>query len=139
MVIAPGCDCPMRRSLLNAMKTPPDPHDPLLDPLLDCLRPPSTPPLAHEVWSRIAASDAGAGDAREPGLLAAIEAIFRQPAFVVVFVVACGLFGLLLAEMRVSRMHEVRDIQLVQSYMRLIDPLLVASDSTASNKNVGTP
>ena len=62
----------------------------------------------------------------------AIEAVFRQPAFVATFLVACSLFGLLLAEIRVSHMHRARDVQLVQSYMKLIDPLLAASDAPAT-------
>jgi len=116
------------------MNSPPDP----LDHLLDKLRPPPTAPLAREVWSRIAAADNQASTTPlHPGLWATIEAVFRQPAFAVAFVVACGLFGLLLAEMRVSRMHEARDVQLVQSYIRLIDPLLAAP--TLASNNPVTP
>ena len=122
---------PGRRSLDEAMKTPQDPHDPILDPLLDQLRPPPQPPLNREVWSRIAATSDRMGVPRQPGLWAAIEAVFRQPAFVAAFIVACGLFGLLLAEIRVSQMHRERDVQLVQSYMKLIDPLLAASNAPA--------
>ena len=118
------------------MKSPPDPTDPMIDPLLDRIQPPPAAPLAREVWSRIAAGDA---ETSRPGLLATIEALFRQPAFAIVFVVACGLFGLLLAEMRVSRMHEARDEQLVKSYMRLIDPLLVASDARSADEIGRTP
>lgn len=108
-----------------ANETPPNP----LDPLLDQLRPPHTAPIANEVWSRIAGEDRDT--VARTGLWAVIEATFRQPAFALAFVVACGLFGLLLAEMRVSRSHADRDVQLVQSYMRLIDPLLAAQDGSA--------
>ena len=139
MMIAPGCTCIREWSPSNAMKTPHDPTDPILDPLLKRIQPPPTAPLAREVWSRIAASDAEGVDATRPGFWAAIEAVFRQPAFAFAFVVACGLFGLLLAEMRVSRMHEARDVQLVKSYMQLIDPLLVASDMSAVEKTGRTP
>lgn len=121
------------------MNPPHDPTDPMIDPLLDRIQPPAAAPLAREVWSRIAAGGAETFEPSRPGLLAAIEAMFRQPAFAIVFVVACGLFGLLLAEMRVSRMHEARDEQLVKSYMRLIDPLLVASDVKAADEIGRTP
>lgn len=121
------------------MKTPHDPIDPILDPLLNRIQPPPTAPLAREVWSRVAAGGSDAAEPARPGLLAAIEAVFRQPAFAFAFVVACGLFGLLLAEMRVSRMHEARDVQLVKSYMRLIDPLLVASDTKTAGEIGRTP
>ncbi|HEY5551841.1 MAG TPA: hypothetical protein VIK52_08130 [Opitutaceae bacterium] len=121
------------------MKTPPDPTDPTFEPLLNRIQPPPTAPLAREVWSRIAAGGSEAPESARPGLLAAIEAVFRQPAFAFAFVVACGLFGLLLAEMRVSRMHEARDVQLVQSYMRLIDPLLAVSDTAARIRTEDMP
>jgi hypothetical protein len=91
------------------------------------------------VWSRIAAAEVEGNSARERGVWAAIESVFRQPAFALAFVVACGLFGLLLAEMRVSRLHEERDVKLVQSYMRLIDPLIAVSDATSSSQNGRTP
>jgi hypothetical protein len=139
MMIAPGCTRTREWSHSNAMKTPHDPTDPILDPLLERIQPPPTAPLSREVWSRIAACDGDAVDAARPGFLAAIEAVFRQPAFALAFVVACGLLGLLLAEMRVSRMHEERDVQLVKSYMHLIDPLLVASDMSAVEKTGRTP
>lgn len=116
-----------------------DPNDPMIDPLLDRIQPPPAAPLAREVWARISAGEDEITAPSRPGLLAAIEALFRQPAFAIVFVVACGLFGLLLAEMRVSRIHQARDEQLVKSYMHLIDPLLVASDSRSTDEIGRTP
>jgi hypothetical protein len=55
-----------------------------------------------------------------------VETIFLRPAFAAVFVAACVLLGLFLAEVRVSRLHHDRDAQLLDSYRRLIDPLLTA-------------
>jgi hypothetical protein len=121
------------------MKPPHDPTDPMIDPMLNLIQPPPAAPLAREVWARISAGEDETSAVARPGLIAAFETICRQPAFAVVFVVACGLFGLLLAEMRVSRMHEARDEQLVKSYMRLIDPLLVASDTKIAEELGRTP
>lgn len=90
---------------------PPDPLDPLLD---RWGKPPAFRPLAAEARARL----------RTPGREA--ETIFLRPAFAAVFVAACVLLGLFLAEVRVSRLHHDRDAQLLQSYRRLIDPLLSA-------------
>lgn len=92
----------------------PAPHDPL-DPLLDRWgKPPPFRPLVGEVRARVRAP---AGET---------ETIFLRPAFAAVFVAACVLLGLFLAEVRVSRLHRDRDAQLLDSYRRLIDPLLTA-------------
>lgn len=134
MLDAPGCIIPGKETDNMANESPPDP----LDPLLGRLSPPRTAPIGKEVWSRIAGNDREARS--RSGLWAAIESVFRQPAFALAFVVACGLLGLLLAEMRVSRTHAERDVQLVRSYMQLIDPLLAAQDvasTEAGRKETG--
>lgn len=59
-----------------------------------------------------------------------MEAGFAQPAFAFVFVTACVLLGLLLAEIRLSRLQADRNMQLARSYVRLIDPLLENPAST---------
>ena len=41
-----------------------------------------------------------------------------------VFIAACMLLGLFLAEVRLARLHAERGTQIAQSYLRLIDPLL---------------
>lgn len=73
------------------------------------------------MWRRIRATPA-----RETpnGWWARVEAVFAPPAFAFVFVTACVLLGLFLAEVRLSRLHAERNMQLARSYLRLIDPLL---------------
>jgi hypothetical protein len=51
----------------------------------------------------------------------------------VAFVAACTLLGLFLAEVRLSRLRSEHDAQLVQSYLRLIDPLLDTAATTPSD------
>lgn len=91
--------------------SPPDPLDPLLD---RWGQPPALRPLAADLRTRLA----------KPA--PAPETIFLRPAFAALFVAACVLLGLFLAEVRVSRLHLDRDAQLLDSYRRLIDPLLTA-------------
>ena len=57
------------------------------------------------------------------------EAGYHRASFAAAFVVACALLGLFLAELRVSRLHRDRDHQLAESYLRLIDPLLLAASN----------
>lgn len=108
-------------------------NDPL-DPLLDRWRktpPPMPGSIAPEVWRRIAIAEESEPDA--PSLWARIEAAFRQPAFAATFIAACTLCGLFLAEVRVSHRQAERNVQIVQSYLRLIDPLI---DNNASTQTV---
>jgi hypothetical protein len=101
------------------MHTPHDPLDPLLERWRDA-PPPLPGPLAPEVWRRISLGE----PAVQPSLLARMEAAFAQPSFAVAFVTACVLFGLFMAEVRVSRLEAERNTQLARSYLHLIDPLL---------------
>lgn len=103
------------------MSSDPDPIDPLLN-RWRAVRPPSPPrdALATEVWRRIADAES----AGEASLFARIEAAFSRPSFAFAFVAACTLFGLFLAEVRVSRVQAQRNLQLAQAYIQLIDPLL---------------
>lgn len=94
---------------------PPDPLDPLLD---RWGQPPAFSPLAPDLHRRL----------KPPAPLG--ETIFLRPAFAAVFIAACVLLGLFLAEVRVSRLHQDRDAQLLDSYRRLIDPLLTAVPPT---------
>jgi hypothetical protein len=107
------------------MHPPPDPLDSLLDHLRDTPEPP--PHLRQEVWRRIAVVE---NEADRSGFWARIEAAFAVPSFSVAFVAVCMLLGLFLAEARLSRMHAERSVQLAQSYLRLIDPLV--DEPTAS-------
>ena len=91
---------------------PPDPLDPLLD---RWGKSPPIRPLRADLHLRLQVAPS-----------AAAETIFLRPAFAAVFLAACVLLGLFLAEVRVSRMHHDRDAQLLDSYRRLIDPLLTA-------------
>ena len=58
------------------------------------------------------------------GWWARLESVFAQPSFAVAFVTACLLFGLFLAEVRLSRLQADRSAQLAGSYLRLVAPLL---------------
>src|SRR5262245_30065348 len=112
------------------------PNDPL-DSLLERWRQATPNPpdrLEQEVWRRVAA-DEFRPEAR-PGLLAYVEAMFSRAAFTATFVAACTLLGLFLAERRVSHQQAERTVRVVQSYLRLVDPMLDAQgdDSDALPK-----
>lgn len=96
------------------MHSSPDPLDPWLD---RWGRPPTSPALSAEVHRRLASL---APTRSRP------DSLFLRPAFAAVFIAACVLLGLFLAEVRLSRLHRERDRELMQSYRRLIDPLLSA-------------
>ncbi len=104
------------------MATVPDPLDPLLDRWRSSLPPaPTADALSHEVWRRIADAEV---TPVAPGFWGRIEAAFSRPSFAFAFVAACTLFGLFLAEIRVSRQQAQRNLQLAQAYIQLIDPLI---------------
>ena len=94
---------------------------------------PAQDPLAPEVWRRVAQA---AGPQRRrrtrTGWWRALDLVFARASFATAFVIACALLGLFLAEMRVSRLHRERDHQLAESYLRLIDPLLLAASTPPS-------
>lgn len=105
-----------------AMASAPDPLDPLLDRWKAVSPPAPTPEaLSQEVWRRIADAEASNADS---GFFGRIEAAFSRPSFAFAFVAACTLFGLFLAEVRVSRQQAQRNVQIAQAYIQLIDPLL---------------
>lgn len=106
---------------------PPDPLDPL-DELLERSRrdiPPQPGSVSPEVWRRIEAAETK----RPRGWLEQLHGVFARPSFSVTFVAACMLLGLFLAEVRSSRLQAERSVQLAQSYLRLIDPLLGEKDA----------
>jgi hypothetical protein len=103
------------------MQTPPsDPLDPIFVRARSAA-PPRISSVAPEVWQRIHATQVVG---RRTGWWARLEAAFAQPSFAVAFVTACMLFGLFLAEMRLSRLQADRNAQLARSYVRLVAPLL---------------
>jgi hypothetical protein len=115
------------------MPSAPDPLDPLLSRWSTAQPPaPSSEILANEVWRRIADSEAIAED-HSPWRR--LEAVFSRPSFAACFVAACTLFGLFLAEVRMSHIQAQRNVQLAQAYIRLIDPLLETT-AVAPNVNV---
>lgn len=119
------------------MSSPRDPLDSLLDQLR-MVRPPASAheELTKEVWRRIADADVAQA---ETGFAARVEATFRRPSFAFAFVAACTVFGLFLAEVRVSRQQAQRNVQLAQAYLQLIDPLVsesVASNAAPSTRNI---
>lgn len=104
------------------MNTPPDPLDPLLDRWSKI--PEAPPRLSAEVWHRIALTE---GESDQPaGWWATVETWFARPSFAVMFVAACAMTGLFLAEVRVNHLQRARSEQLARSYLQLIDPLLTA-------------
>jgi hypothetical protein len=112
--------------LLISMPTPPDPLDTLLNQWEQ--RTPQTPSLKTEVWRRVALAD-------EPvrrSLWERVHAVFARPSFAAAFIAACVLLGLFLAEVRRSEVQTQYNRELMQSYLRLIDPLLEAADSNTS-------
>jgi hypothetical protein len=102
------------------MQPPPDPLEPLLE-RARAAAPRLEVSLVSEVWRRIRATRTAAA---RPGWLARLETVFERPSFAVAFMAACVLFGLFLAEMRLSRLQADHNAQLARSYLRLIDPLL---------------
>ena len=111
------------------MHPPSDPLDPLLERWRDA-PPPLPEHLTAEVWRRIAAAET---PELHLSLFARVEAVFARPSFAVAFVAACTLLGLFLAEVRLSRLQTEHNTQLVQSYLRLIDPLLDTAATTRSD------
>ena len=110
---------PESHSLLE-MKSKPDPIDELLDSWE--IEQIEHPRLSQRVWSRVASED---GESPVlPGFFKLVQSILGRPIYAAAFVVGCVLFGLLLAEVRVSQQHAQRGAQLAESYKQVIDPLL---------------
>jgi len=118
------------------MQTPPnDPLDTLLDRLGQAT--PNSERLEPEVWRRIAVADDL--DAAEPSLFTRIKAVFARPSFSIAFAAACVLLGLFLTELRTSHRQAQHNLQLVQGYLRLVDPLLdpeLSTPATRSSENL---
>ena len=111
------------------MSSAPDPLDALIARSRSVQPPLPAPETLHqEVWRRIADAEIGA----EPTHWGRVEAVFTRPSFAAMFVAACTVFGLFLAEVRVSRMQAERNVQLAQAYIQLIDPLLDGAAMQAS-------
>jgi hypothetical protein len=102
------------------MKTPPDPLDSLLDKWSQTPAPPQN--LKTEIWRRIAVEE---GRQDDSGVLSFLNTLFGQRAFAGLFVAACVLLGLFLAEFRLTKIHADRSTQLAKNYLQLIDPLLI--------------
>ncbi|MFT3783033.1 MAG: hypothetical protein QM790_13575 [Nibricoccus sp.] len=101
------------------METPKDPLDSLLDQWEKAT--PQTERIESEVWRRIAVAD----DADPaPTLLERLKTIFGRPSFSIAFGAACVLLALFLVQLRSSHRQAEHNRQLVQSYLRLVDPLL---------------
>jgi hypothetical protein len=105
---------------ITPMSAPDDPLDPLLERWRSA--PPPVPSVAAEVRRRLRAAPA-------PGFLERLAADIARPAFAFLFIAACALLGLFLAELRISRLQAARNRQLAESYVRLIDPTYSGSSS----------
>lgn len=97
----------------------PAPSDPL-DDLFNAYPPP--PPLAADFKAQVQQRLAAAPAAPGPRWWRAIDRVFAQPAFATVFVCACVLLGLLLAEIRSGVERNRTHARVVQSYLQLINP-----------------
>jgi len=115
----------------------PPPSDPL-DNLLDRWGKTTPAPdhLEPEVWRRIAVAESPDDDRPEiaPNLLTRIKTIFARPSFSIAFAAACVLLGLFLTQLRTSHRHAENNRQLVQSYLRLVDPLLEQEPNTTAKR-----
>jgi hypothetical protein len=131
-VAAPSARFHLVRFLSMQSPTPPDPLDSLLDQWAR-QTPPSPEPLAPEVWRRIAMAE----EPVKRSVWERLHAVFARPSFAAAFVAACVLLGLFLAEARRSRVQAEYNRELMQSYLRLIDPLLEAADRTNSVGETG--
>lgn len=80
------------------------------------------PRLRGRVWSRIANEDKE--PAALPSFFRLVQGILSRPIYATVFVLACVLGGLLLAELRVVHLQAERNGQLAESYKQVIDPLI---------------
>lgn len=117
------------------MTPTPDPLDPLLERWRSAPPPPpSAEELSLEVWRRIADAE---GQAAETGWFTRLETTFSRPSFAFAFVAACMLLGLFLAEVRLSRQQQQRNMQLAHAYIQLIDPLL--QDTATASATSGAP
>ena len=106
-----------------------DSNDPLHELLMRTDRAPQPPPgLAAEVRRQIAVNRS----LPEAGWWARFEAVFARPSFAAAFVAACVLFGLFLAEARLSRLHAARSAQVARTYVQLIDPLVSGVNATVN-------
>jgi hypothetical protein len=101
------------------MQPPKDPLDTLLDRWGQAT--PTPDRLDSEVWRRIAVTD---NLDASPGFIERIKTIFARPSFTIAFATACVLLALLLVQVRITHQQAQRNLQLVQSYLRLVDPLL---------------
>jgi hypothetical protein len=112
------------------MQPPKEPLDNLLDRWGQTA--PAPDRLEHEVWRRIAVVDSPDTDkpAIPTSLLAHIKAMFARPSFSIAFAAACVLLGLFLVEVRTSNRQAQQNLQLVQSYLRLVDPLLAPGQNS---------
>jgi len=112
------------------MQTPKDPLENLLDRWGQAT--PSPEHLEPEVWRRIAVAD----EDEAPSFFARVKTVFARPSFSIAFAVACVSLGLFLTELRISHQQTQHNRQLVQSYLRLVDPLLDAYPATPAANSV---
>lgn len=107
------------------MSPAPDPLDAALQALsAETPRQPGS--VQREVWRRLAHAESTPTSRTQHGWWR-IEAAFAHPAFATVFVAACLLLGLFLAEVRLNRAQHERTAALERGYLQLIDPLLSAT------------
>lgn len=106
-------------------------RDPL-DDLLDGWKPSSPPPDLRAEIRREIGRVQHQSEARS--WFGRLELAFSRPSFAATFVAACVLFGLFLAEVRVTRQHAIYGAQIARSYVQLIDPLLAAQTQAASQE-----
>ena len=108
-----------------------DPEHDALEKLLNRWDKIPAPPrhLNAEVWRRLAIEDQT--ESRE-SWRHRVESWFSRPSFAALFIACCVLAGLFAAEIRVARLQNEKNVQLIQSYLHLIDPLVTASSRSPS-------
>jgi len=101
------------------------------DPLDDLFARWKSPASPNNLQTPIRRAIAQAQAAARPPWYVRLEVAFSRPSFAVTFVAACVLFGLFLAEARVSRLNARYGSQIARNYVQLIDPLLGGTEPTA--------
>ncbi len=107
---------------------PPMPNTP--DPLDELFKAyPAPPPLAADFKAQVQHRIAVQAAPFSTAWWRRLERVFAQPAFAAVFVCACVLFGLLVAEMRLGAERARTHARVVDSYIQLINPRIEPADN----------
>ncbi len=115
------------------MSSSPDPLDELFKAY------PKPPPLAADFKAQVQQRIAARPAAAPLVWWRRLERVFAQPAFAAVFVCACVLLGLLIAEMRVGAERSRTHARVVDSYLQLINPRIEHPVASVSPTTTSRP